>query len=352
MEEENTQCSRKLHGGGLLHRQSLPDDVIIEILLRLPVRSLLLLKCVCKSWKTLISDLQFAKQHLQSLTMDPSIANRRFFFGRGDGKIVSVPVKPLLENPSEPIEAVEFSMEHSLRVLGSCNGLVCLLEIYEGYVRLWNPSTKFESNKSPSLNLLFDQWTIAFYGFGYDHVNDKYKLLLDVRVVSNIGYQNVRLYTFGENSWTTIQNFPCHPARFTGKLVNGTLNWIIVRRVGDYIQTRILSFDLVKETYTEILLPQNQKHDPCMNQRPDLGVLNNCLLLLDVRHVLNCGYENVRLYTFGENPWTTIQNFPCLPVRSTRKFVINITALSLYLEIFSQIIHDNLLIGAGCCSGR
>ncbi|CAI8587409.1 unnamed protein product [Vicia faba] len=277
MEEENTQCSRKLNGGGLLHRQSLPDDLIIEILLRLPVRSLLLLKCVCKSWKTLISDLQFAKQHLQSLTMDPSIANRRFFFGRGDGKIVSVPVKPLLENPSAPIEAVEFNMEHSLRVLGSCNGLVCLLEIYEGYVRLWNPSTKFESNKSPSLNLLFDQWTIAFYGFGYDHVNDKYKLLLDVRLVSNIGYQNVRLYTFGENSWTSIQNFPCHPARFTGKLVNGTLNWIIVRRVGDYIQTRILSFDLVKETYTEILLPQNQKHDPCMNQRPDLGVLNNCL---------------------------------------------------------------------------
>ncbi|KAL5100770.1 hypothetical protein RYX36_005097 [Vicia faba] len=134
MEEENTQCSRKLNGGGLLHRQSLPDDLIIEILLRLPVRSLLLLKCVCKSWKTLISDLQFAKQHLQSLTMDPSIANRRFFFGRGDGKIVSVPVKPLLENPSEPIEAVEFSMEHSLRVLGSCNGLVCLLEIYEGNV--------------------------------------------------------------------------------------------------------------------------------------------------------------------------------------------------------------------------
>ncbi|KAL5100772.1 hypothetical protein RYX36_005099, partial [Vicia faba] len=133
MEEENTQCSRKLNIGGLLHRKSLPEDLIIEIHLRLP---------------------------------------------------------PLLENPSQPTEAVEFSMEHRLRVLGSCNGLVCLFDIDEGYVRLWNPSTKFESNKSTYLNLLFDKWSIAFYGFSYDHVNDKYKALVDVRLIGNIGYEN------------------------------------------------------------------------------------------------------------------------------------------------------------------
>ncbi|MCI40987.1 F-box/kelch-repeat protein, partial [Trifolium medium] len=39
----------------------LPEELIIQILLRLPVRSLIEFKCVCKSWKTLISDPKFAK---------------------------------------------------------------------------------------------------------------------------------------------------------------------------------------------------------------------------------------------------------------------------------------------------
>ncbi|XP_058725761.1 F-box/kelch-repeat protein At3g23880-like [Vicia villosa] len=279
MEEENTHTSRKLNGDGLLHRQSLPDDLIIEILLRHPVRSLLQFKHVCKSWKTLISDSQFAKRHLHRLTMDPSIINLQIIFASefGFGRIVSLPLKPLLEKPSEPIKAVEIGMEqYRFSILGECNGLVCLLDITQGYVTLWNPSTRFKSKKSPSIG----KWRVANYGFGYDHVNDKYKVLLDVRPHGNRNNHNVRLYTFGENSWTTIQNFPCPPTGFTiiGKFVSGTLNWV-VSRVGDYEQTTILSFDIVKETYSEILLPQNQKHDGRRDSEPKLGVLDNCLCL-------------------------------------------------------------------------
>ena len=35
---------------------SLMDDVFVEILCRLPVRSLFCCKCVCRSWKCLISN--------------------------------------------------------------------------------------------------------------------------------------------------------------------------------------------------------------------------------------------------------------------------------------------------------
>ncbi|XP_058725759.1 F-box/kelch-repeat protein At3g23880-like [Vicia villosa] len=277
IEDKNPHCSRKLKD--LLHYRSLPEDLIMDIFLRLPVRSLLQLKCVCKSWKTLISDSQFAKRHLQRLTINPSITNLQIFFGSELGRIASLPLKPLLEKPSESTKAVEFSMEqYRFSILGACNGLVCLLDTHQGYVTLWNPSTRFKSKKSPSLNLLFNKWGVTCYGFGYDHVNDKYKVLLDVQ------FDDVRLYTFGENSWTTIQNFPCDPATPAGKFVRGTLNWVIVRWVDGYseIQTTILSFDLVKEeTYSEILLPQNQKQNTCRcrNQIPQLGVLDNCLCL-------------------------------------------------------------------------
>ena len=43
----------------------LPDELITEVLSFLPVRSLMRLKCVCKSWKTLISDSTFVKLHLK-----------------------------------------------------------------------------------------------------------------------------------------------------------------------------------------------------------------------------------------------------------------------------------------------
>ncbi|XP_058725729.1 F-box/kelch-repeat protein At3g23880-like [Vicia villosa] len=270
MEEENTRRSRKLNGDGLLNRQSLPDDLIIDILLRLPVRFLLQLKCVCKSWKTLISNSRFAKQHLQMLTMDQSITNPQFFFGRGDRKIVSLPVKPLLENHSETTEAVEFSMEHRFRVLGSCNGLVCLLDIDEGYVRLWNPSTRFKSKNSPSL----DKSLVTNYGFGYDHVNDKYKVLLDVCPRGNSNNQNVRLYTFGENSWTTIQNFPCNPTTFPGKFVSGTINWVIIRQV-EYG---------VAESWTRLkMIPAEHLQGPYCAIEP-LFIFGNSLVLLKTMH--------------------------------------------------------------------
>ncbi|RHN66454.1 putative F-box domain-containing protein [Medicago truncatula] len=47
---------------------SLPFDLVPEILCRLPVKSLLQFRCVCKSWKSLISDPKFAKKHLHMFT--------------------------------------------------------------------------------------------------------------------------------------------------------------------------------------------------------------------------------------------------------------------------------------------
>ncbi|EEF35969.1 hypothetical protein RCOM_1028290 [Ricinus communis] len=42
-----------------------PEDIAIDILLRLPVKPLLRFKCVSKTWYSLISDPCFIKSHLQ-----------------------------------------------------------------------------------------------------------------------------------------------------------------------------------------------------------------------------------------------------------------------------------------------
>ena len=43
----------------------LPHDLLIQVPLRLPAKSLLRFRCVSKSWFSLISDPQFAKSHFE-----------------------------------------------------------------------------------------------------------------------------------------------------------------------------------------------------------------------------------------------------------------------------------------------
>jgi len=60
----------------------LPFELIIQILLRLPVKSLIRFKCVCKSLFSLISnDTHFANSHFQ-LTSSTATLTRRIMFIR------------------------------------------------------------------------------------------------------------------------------------------------------------------------------------------------------------------------------------------------------------------------------
>ena len=44
---------------------NLPSHIITHILLQLPIKSLLICKCVCKIWKAMISESYFAKLHFE-----------------------------------------------------------------------------------------------------------------------------------------------------------------------------------------------------------------------------------------------------------------------------------------------
>lgn len=44
---------------------NLPEDIVVKILCRLPVKSLIRFTCVSKRWRVIISDPQFCKSHFQ-----------------------------------------------------------------------------------------------------------------------------------------------------------------------------------------------------------------------------------------------------------------------------------------------
>ncbi|CAJ2660988.1 unnamed protein product [Trifolium pratense] len=241
----------------------LPDEIIDDILVRLPVRSLLRFKSVCKSWKTLINDPKFANIHLRFSTAaeDTSTANKQliFYTNMEPYVILTYNLKQLFENPSTSAELVISSflnMNNKYVKVGSCNGLLCLLDRSQRRLKLLNPSTGVKSKKSPQVFPLFN-WKVRHIGFGYDQINDKYKFLV---VLSDFdtGESLTKIYTFGEDSSKTIQNLPFNLGTSLGEYVSGTLNWIVDKNGGGDIgiyQSSILSFDLNKETHREILLP-------------------------------------------------------------------------------------------------
>nr|KYP51071.1 F-box/kelch-repeat protein At3g06240 family [Cajanus cajan] len=189
-------------------------------------------------------------------------------------KIVSFSVQSLFQNPSTGAEPQILQMSLKYHIVGSCNGLLCLFEIYQGYFKLWNPSTGLKS-KRLSIGV-FPDVIITYHGFGYDHVNHKYKLLA---VVEDVHETLTKIYSFGSNSCTVIQTFPCDPTRMQGKFVSGTLNWIAKGGVSDD-QWVILSLDMANETYSEMVLPDEEDEKICS---PVLHVLCNsiCVCFFD-----------------------------------------------------------------------
>ena len=249
----------------------LPVELTIEILLRLPVRSLLQLSSVCKSWKAIISSAQFAKDHLQRSLMDPTMTHLRLASSddRDSCKIRFCSIQSLFENPSAPAKVVCFRVECCYpRIVGSCNGLLCLHDVLHHSVRLWNPCTGLESEWlriEPAKDV-----RVAYDGFGYDHVHDEYKLLV---VAAGSGEIVTQVCTFGTNSWKTIQDFPFPPDDWSGEFVSGTLNWI-ARVPGATNRWVILSIDLGKETHSQVSLPHVNDENL---RKPALRVLRNCL---------------------------------------------------------------------------
>jgi F-box interacting protein len=203
----------------------------------------------------------------------------------------SYPLNSFFENPSARVIPDRYNnLENDqYYLLGSCNGFLCLYDPYpdQNKMIMYNPSIGLKSKSSPKIKPSVE-WGMLYNGFGYDHVNDKYKVLAVVEHddgdsdAEDFGQSLTKVYTFGEDSWRTVQDLPYTPPnQVLGKYVSGTLNW--VGRPRSY-PTRyvITSFDLDKETYRDVLLPQSVSNGDYMC-RPSLCVLNDCLCLCFLR---------------------------------------------------------------------
>ncbi|XP_058756983.1 F-box/kelch-repeat protein At3g06240-like [Vicia villosa] len=321
----------------------LPEELVVEVLSFLPVKSLLRLRCVSKSWKSFISDPTFVKRHLNRSALNAD------FTLVSSWNEVSFTTFCLLENP--PIITTlpnghyrQLNDKYDFYIVGSCNGLLCLLADScilgntDKHIRVWNPATRTISEK-----LGYSYQTDLCYPlsltFGYDDSTDTYKVVHFIPDTTM-----VRVFSLGHNVWRKIQNSPLdHDFRMDVVNLSGSFNWLAVH---DYTRKRVItSLDLSTETHTHFLPPQGVDEEPFIN--PNLSVLNECLCFS--RDFKQTHFVIWQMKKFGvEDSWTLILKirynnlqifhlFPLLPLCLLEK---NDTLL-LIDELRNQMIHYN-----------
>ncbi|GMI96157.1 hypothetical protein like AT3G23880 [Hibiscus trionum] len=258
---------------------SCPQEIVVEILSYLPVKSLLRFTCVSKSWKTLKSDPFFIKKHLKT---DPKFSKKRVLINSGGAQIRGITTFSVNAIFDDPIVTNTTFEDLSYEwVVGSCDGLICIATSQDAII-LVNPTLRV-SKMLPDFGFKkswnSDCYTV--YGFGFDASVDDYKVVR-IRSYPNEAFEDgyesvVEVHSLRTNCWKMILELPFGiPFRTAGKHVNGTLNWHVS------LDT-IISLDLAQETCNEV--PQ-----PCYGDgasERSLGVLDGCLCVL-------CNFE--RLY--------------------------------------------------------
>ncbi|CAL9007717.1 unnamed protein product [Prunus brigantina] len=142
-----------------------------------------------------------------------------------------------------PVAVREKTCDSCIRVAGICDGLVCLVDDADdlfGYnynLFIWNPSIrKFVTLHEPGVKLNTHGQYSASIGFGFDATTNDYKV---VRVV-------------------TLSCLMLEKAA-NNVFVNGVLHWsVICYKTNDYHHPydSILAFDLGKEVFHEIFMPE------------------------------------------------------------------------------------------------
>lgn len=245
----------------------LPEELVMDILVRLPVKSLIRFKYVCKSWYALIKNPSFISQHLShpySSHNNDSI----LVFDRPPGDYN--PKVSLLHSDKnfqffEYVTAPIFDgcLANDIQIYGPCNGIVCLYRRCSNKTVLWNPATK-ENRVLPLPPSPFDGSRTTACGIGFDSTRDEYKVVHVLYDFQRRG-KNVGVYTLSTDSWRKVDTIvPADIISFHfSTCVKGFYYWWALDRLdeygcGCYV---IISFNLSNEVFQKMLPPPLTRDD-------------------------------------------------------------------------------------------
>ncbi|XP_057952636.1 F-box/kelch-repeat protein At3g06240-like [Malania oleifera] len=194
----------------------MPEDLVENILRRLPVKSLLRFQCVRKYWCTLLKNPSFIADHFCfSSNHNDNKRNvlwiSRCYYSRGTCYCISI-------NPPHLLVPVELPLKGggiSTCIMGHWNGIICALTSirnFGGYPNpmgrryfLWNPATR-EYKVLPLLQSPNHYSRRYGPGFGFDSKTNDYKIVKFVTYYSEPCKAEV--YNLRSDTWREIKAPP------------------------------------------------------------------------------------------------------------------------------------------------
>lgn len=287
----------------------IPADILVNILSRLPVRTICQCRCVCKTWLDLLIDHHFAKTHLTRAPVS---------FLMLSGYRDNQPKKPLLVDLEAKATDIndcdtELSSDLNSLILGkdiyiadSCNGLLCLCK---------------KSTRSPTyiINPVTGDYTAVLQAakksftcscrFGFCPKTNQYKVL---RFFWNSAAWETEIYTVGTDSWRSLGKIRNAPFLLEpcDSFVNGSRHWLGFSVLGKRLprssfmldSSFINSFDYTNETFQSVPPPrQLQGKYVKINHPINIGVLEDCLCICDSHSSNQCDIWIMKEYGVQES---------------------------------------------------
>ena len=207
----------------------LPEEIVlVQILSRLPVKSLLRCRCVCKHWRDWISGPQF-----KFLTQ----RRRILIFSTFQDHIDPSFSLPCIDEEDASVQSIPepWDRDHNpilYDLLGSCNGFVL---IGRGCtILLWNPSTRASRKVLQHENLRRCYGRMyAMSGLCYDSSTNDYKVI--VRFIGLPG-KPFEFSSLRKKCWTKVDddvssNYLPIWGRNKGAVVNGNQHWLVKKKL-------------------------------------------------------------------------------------------------------------------------
>ncbi|KAK9937930.1 hypothetical protein M0R45_014694 [Rubus argutus] len=271
--------------------KSIPEEIIPNILIRLPIKSLIKFTSVCKSWRSTIKDPSFIRTHLTRthnfndqnathLLLLHTVSSEGTFNQKGRLSIVGFNEDPYSlhydNSACNQYCKVEFpiglkqTMENlCFRVAGSCDGLVLLADDLGHYAYnfvIWNPSIrKYVTLPKPFVRFSTHGRYDGSVGLGYDAIGNDYKVVRLTRLLDqpNEGATTlVQVYSLAKGTWGMLRALPpciVPGCLFTAPFVNGALHWLAMRWMIDRFSCFVVAFDVGNGSHREIMFPDFQQ---------------------------------------------------------------------------------------------
>ncbi|KAL3619150.1 hypothetical protein CASFOL_036720 [Castilleja foliolosa] len=271
-------------------QQLLPNDLIREILSRLPMPAISKFRCVSKSWINIIDSSIFAELHLRNYCNTPtssSTDNESCVFIRNfDFRTKILKVSMMLAGCHRLCR--EFSLDYEfgrnyqsntcIQIVGPVNGLICIYGIgSRERLSLCNPYLGETKTLPRAPTMMSEGLVFHRAGLGFDSAHQ------DIKVVQLLCYLDtsegkhtlgmlVDIYSRNTNTWTTLEAnvdinmWAMEPIAIIDN--DGSFcHWVALRDRGVRSSTfAVLSFDVCNGVFYTTLLPH------CISDMSKVGV--------------------------------------------------------------------------------